>query len=279
MSITDSRTGTGPNGPTPAPEAEPVWQQAGRAWGHAAVDWAYRFEPYADEAIESVFAELAIGPDTTLLDLACGAGFALGRATRRGVPSAGLDASAALIEIATRRAPQAELVVGDMFALPWGEASFDRITSFNGIWGGCTEALREARRVLRPDGRIGLTFWGPGRRLALRDWFITLGSTMSSMQHEMKDLASIGAPGVVETMLADAGFGEVRRWAVDSVLECPDEEAAWATLRSPGLVVPALAIGEDELRRRVLESVASCRAADGSYRFVNELTCVVASAV
>ena len=48
---------------------------------------------------------------------------------------------------------------------------------------------------------------------------------------------------------------------------------------SPGLVVRALeAIGEAELKQRLMAAVEPFRASDGSYRFVNELVCVTATA-
>ena len=258
---------------------EPVWVEAGRAWGHAAIDWAYRFEPYGAEAIDAVFGRLGVGAGTRLLDMACGSGFAAGKAERSGATVSGLDASAALIDIARRRAPSAELKAGDMFDLPWADASFDTVTSFNGIWGGCTDALREARRVLRPGGGLGLTFWGRGDRLDMRDWFIALGSSTPTVGDEMISLASIGTPGVVEEMLTTAGFGQIERWDVPSIIEFADAEDMWRAMRSPGLLVPALeAVGEEELRSRLVPTIEHCRAADGSYRIVNELTCVTAVA-
>ncbi len=266
-------------GATPVTETEPVWVQAGRAWGHAAIDWAYKFEPYGADAIESIFGRLGVGRGTNLLDLACGSGFAAGRAERLGVTVAGLDASAALIDIARRRAPSAELVAGDMFDLPWADGTFDTVTSFNGIWGGCVDALCEARRVLQPGGGIGLTFWGRGDRLDMRDWFIALGSSTPQVGDEMISLASIGTPGVVEEMLTTAGFDRIERWDVPSIVEFTDADDTWKAMRSPGLLVPALeAVGEDKLRNRLLPTIEHCRADDGSYRIVNELTCVVAVA-
>ena len=39
----------------------------------------------------------------------------------------------------------------------WEDESFDALTSFNGIWGGCEAAVEEAYRVLRPGGSIAIT--------------------------------------------------------------------------------------------------------------------------
>lgn len=259
-------------------DTRPDWQIAGDAWAHAALDWAYGFEPYARDSVDHLFGTLGVGPGRHLLDLACGSGYALGRAERLGATISGLDASAGLIDIAYRRAPSARLRVGSMFELPWADQSFDIVTSFNGIWGGCQEAVDEAYRVLRPGGSMAITFWGPGENLDLRDFFIVVGSTAPGAAEELRDLASIGAPGVCEQMLESAGFTVDERGATSAILEAVDAADAWRRLRSPGVVLPSLRnVGEDELRRRVLAAIEPFRAADGSYRLVNELTHVIAT--
>ncbi len=253
------------------------WQIAGQAWSHAASDWAYLFEPYARDAIEAVFDLVGVDSQTRLLDVACGAGNSLGRASRLGASVAGLDASAGLLEIAARRAVGADLVQGDMFDLPWKGSSFDVVASFNGIWGGCEAAVAEMARVCRPGGRIGLTYWGAPERLDLLSYFMTVGAAGPGVSEEIVSLATINVPGVAESMLADAGFQDVTFGSTQAILEFGDDDIAWRALRSPGLVLPSIRhTGERTLRRQVLEAISPHRHDDGTYRLSNELIHVVA---
>ncbi|MFT7609954.1 MAG: SAM-dependent methyltransferase [Candidatus Aldehydirespiratoraceae bacterium] len=263
---------------TPPTDPAPDWKEAGDAWSHAAADWAYGFEPYARDGIETVFRKLDLVPGQRLLDVACGAGLALGRAARLGITVAGIDAADSLLNIARRRAPDAELVHGDMFDLPWATDTFDAVVAFNGIWGGCEDAVAEIARVCRPGGRIGITFWGATERLDLLDYFVTLGRSGPGITEEIVTLASINTPGEAERMLTQAGFRDLERGDTSAILEFTDDDEAWQTLRSPGLALPALDhTGESELRQRVLSSVSPFRSDDGTYRLVNELVHVTAS--
>jgi ubiquinone/menaquinone biosynthesis C-methylase UbiE len=89
-------------------------------------------EPYALPANESLFDRLAVDAGVRLLDIACGSGFAASIAARRGALVAGLDASEQLITIAAARTPSGNFQVGDMFALPFPDGSFDVATSSMG---------------------------------------------------------------------------------------------------------------------------------------------------
>lgn len=129
--------------------------------------------------------------DTATTDIACGSGYALARADRLGADTAGIDASDELIAIARTRTPDADLVAGDMFDLPWADATFDVATSFNGIWGGFTDALREAHRILgglHDRNRPLLTSAGPvsARRHPLAEEVVHLvGQTVGELDREV----------------------------------------------------------------------------------------------
>lgn len=260
----------------PASTPDDGWREAGAAWGHAANDWAYRFEPYGRDAAEHIFAVAGVGPGTDLVDIACGSGYATARAARLGAKVTGIDASSELVEIAQRRTPAGRFDVGSMFALPYPDASFDVATSFNGVWGGCEAAMEETARVLKPGGLLAITFWGTGRKLDFRDMFIALGNATEPAKGEMIGMASIGSPGIAEAMFAGAGFALIERGETVAPLEACDADAMWACLRSPGLMKPALdRLGDDGLRARLMPTLDAYRATDGSYRIINELTHVI----
>ncbi len=268
--------------PAPAPATdEPAghdWRDAGRAWGHAANDWSCLYEHYAFEVIAAVFARVGVGRGMSLLDLACGSGLAVRHADAMGATVAAIDAASELVEIAHARTPHADIRLGSMFELPWGAATFDAVVSINGVWGGCERALDEAHRVLRPGGLIGISFWGKGPPLDLRECFKAFARHAPERHFgSMKRLNDISAPGVADAMLAASGFEIVEHGQRISTIEWPDAEIAWRAVASIGPAVPALVNGDAEATRRdVMQALAACRDQRGIYRFRNDHRFVIA---
>jgi ubiquinone/menaquinone biosynthesis C-methylase UbiE len=222
------------------------WRKAGEAWGDRATDWAYLWEPYARSANVAVFDHLGVEDGTQLLDIACGSGFAALLASERGATVSGIDASESLVSIARARAPKSDFRVGDMFALPFPDASFDAATSFNGIWKGCDAALLEARRVLIPGGRLGLTFWGQFEHLGLMPYFLKV-IELSETSHGAANMEHGDTQNVIEDMLKATGFERLERGTVTVVNEWPNIEIAVRALVSAGPSVPAIrAVGLDD---------------------------------
>lgn len=255
------------------------WQEAGAAWGARAQDWAYLMEAYARPANDRLFDELGVSAGVRLLDVACGSGYAVAVASARGAAVSGLDASTELIAIAAARTPTADLRVADMDGLPFPDHSFDVVTSFNGIWAGGEPALREARRVLAPGGRFGMTFWGKPARLGLLPYFITV-ATLSPPSHAEATVAQggTGRPGIVEAMITAVGLRPGARGTVTVTAEWPDLDLAVRALSAAGPSWPAIEhVGRQRFAEQLSQALAPQVDAQLGLRLSNEFGYITAT--
>jgi ubiquinone/menaquinone biosynthesis C-methylase UbiE len=252
------------------------WREAGQAWGAQAVDWAYLFEPYARAANDLLFTQLSVTNGVRLLDIACGSGLAAQGASRRGATVSGLDASAALVDIAHARTPSADFRVGDMFALPFPDGAFDVATSFNGIWKGCEGALTEARRVLQPHGRLGLTFWGPLDQVGLLPYFLKT-IELSPQSHQEATVEMGDTARVIDAMLTATGFVPRASGTVTVCNEWPDVDLAVRAMAAAGPSVPAIrAVGLDAFLAALREVIEPMHVPGVGVRITSELGWVTA---
>ena len=105
--------------------------------------------PGGRAATEALLDRAGVGPNTRLVDVGCGAGHALERASNRGADAVGVD-----------RDPDAGRTLrGDMERLPLADGSADVVLSecVLCLSDSLPGALAETRRVLRPDGRLALS--------------------------------------------------------------------------------------------------------------------------
>jgi SAM-dependent methyltransferase len=129
-------------------------------------DWA-EFAPLIADASRVVIDRLGVAEGHEFLDVGTGSGTAAILAARRGARATGLDLVPKLIAAAQARA-QAEgvevtWVVGDAQDLPFGDGSFDRVSSVFGCMFAPDQerAAAELVRVCRPGGRITVSAWTP----------------------------------------------------------------------------------------------------------------------
>src|ERR671937_2340012 len=137
-------------------------QVQGELWGARARDWAEVQEPAQGGLYGPVLDAAGVGEGTRLLDAGCGSGVAAAIAHERGARVCGIDAALPLVEIARERVPGAVFQAGEIEELPYGDDGFDVVTGFNSFQYAAdpVRALREARRVARPGGQIGIAVWG-----------------------------------------------------------------------------------------------------------------------
>jgi demethylmenaquinone methyltransferase/2-methoxy-6-polyprenyl-1,4-benzoquinol methylase len=167
-------------------------------------------------------AEAVVRPGDVVLDACCGTGDLAVAAARAGGRVTGLDFSEPMLERARRKAPELEWIRGDLLELPFADASFDSATVGFGVRNvdDLQGALSELRRVLRPDGRLGiLEITRPRGPLApfYRLWFDgvvpLLGKLLpggSAYTYLPASVRRFPAPAELATMIEAAGFRDVR---------------------------------------------------------------------
>ena len=255
-------------------------ERNGSLWGSRPRDWALnevQQVPTYEEAIERV----GLAPGQRVLEVGCGAGVFLGVAAEHGAEVHGIDASAALLEIARERVPEAELHTGDMQFLPYEDDSFDVVAGFNSFFfaDDIVAALREAGRVAKPGAPVVIQVWGRPERCDLAAVTQAARRFRPAPPPGTPTAPPLCRPGVLEGLATDAGLAPDESWDLSWAYEYPDEETAVRALLSPGPVVAAVeAHGEDALRAVILDALAPKRSADGAYRLENEWHFLVARA-
>ncbi len=157
-----------------------------------------------------------------VLDLGCGAGEPALAESRRVGPRGhvtGVDPSEALVALAMEYAReeglgQVEFRVATAEELPFRAGNFDRVTCRFGAmyFTDLPRAISEARRVLRPGGRLAWLVWGPIEQPFFQATvFVALRhARMTHLPPETAQPFCFGRGGVLSRALVTGGFEEVR---------------------------------------------------------------------
>lgn len=147
---------------------ETLKERQGEVWGSGAFEL---IEESIADMHDTLVGALWGASGDAWLDAGCGTGAVAERAAARGARVTGVDLAPALVETAARKAQAKGLAieygVGDVEKLPFGDASFDVVSSSVGAIFAPDHAqtARELARVTRPGGRLGLTAWCPDGRI------------------------------------------------------------------------------------------------------------------
>lgn len=228
----------------------------------------YRFLKSEQSFPEWMFGHLD-GPLGRVLDVGCGPGFYMGRATPRADLVVGIDLSPGMVLQA--RETSTLVAVADAEHLPFGTGTFDTTLCLHMLYhvADIQAAVAELRRVTRPEGRTVVVTNGADHMRQLRDDF-------DSIVAEMAD-------GAVESVLSEprrfrmeegekylqGPFSQVKRYDMRSGLEVTEAEAIGRYLGSiRSFHEPKLpeGISWDVVMGRFLERAERSIERDGVYR-------------
>lgn len=179
-------------------------------WQRAALAYADTFGRISSTFIPDLLDSVGIHAGIDLLDVACGPGLVSAAAAERGAHVTGVDFSPNMVAEARRRNPALTFQEGDAEALPFADASFDAVVIGFGLhhFPMPGRAIAEARRVLRPGGRLGFTTWAPPEDHVMHH--IVVGAVREAGDAGAALPVAPGGPvnqtGICLTLLKEAGF-------------------------------------------------------------------------
>jgi len=226
------------------------------------------------------------GPGIELLDVATGTGNVSVPAAKAGASVTGLDLTPKLLEEQRARAAAAgveiELVEGDAEALPFGDGSFDRVTSCFGVMFAPRQpvAAGELIRVARPGGKIVVAAWTPNGMVGAM--FGTSARFMPPPPEGFVPPVMWGDENHVRSLFADAGVElsfELKTVAFEG-----ESVESWVakdeTILGPSVMAKAALEQQgryEELRQDVVKLYEQFNeATDGSFRAPAEYLITVA---
>jgi SAM-dependent methyltransferase len=252
----------------------------GPLWGARPRDWAATEEQQLP-TYEAAIRRAGIRVGQRVLEVGCGSGVFLRVAADRGARVAGIDASAALIDLARVRVPEAELSVGDMQFLPYADDTFDAATGFNAFFfaADMVAALREAARVIKPGAPVVIQVWGRSDRCDLTAMKNALATLVPAPEPNAPTTPALWEPGVLEGIATQAGLSPTETFDVSWAYEFADEASLARAMLAPGLIVDLIhAVGEESVRSAIIQSLAPYRSSAGGYRLENEWHTLLATA-
>ncbi len=251
----------------------------GSLWGAHVQDYAEIVEQFGRPLYDAVFQAAEVKEGTRLLDVGCGPGLAAQLAAQRGAHVAGLDAAETALQIARKRTPKGDFRAGEMEDLPWPDNTFDVVTGFNAFQyaADVVNALREARRVANPGGRVAMAVWGRAEDCEIGALVSGLSKFLPPPPPGAPGPFALSVPGRLEGLLEQAGLTSLTSGEVDCHFEFPDLATAVRGHMSSGPAAMAIRqAGAEAVQHTIAESLAPFQTSGGSYCQRNRFRYVIA---
>ncbi|MFC4121288.1 class I SAM-dependent methyltransferase [Nonomuraea zeae] len=153
-----------------------------------------------------------------LLDVGCGTGVVTSAALALGAEVTAVDTDPGMLELTARRHPYATIRQATLPELPFEDEQFDAVTGnfvINHV-ADTAGALKELRRVLRPAGTLGLTWWKADEMTATNVFAEAIAAAGLPYDPPARPFTGNDTPPRFTALLAGAGFQaatvETLRW-------------------------------------------------------------------
>ncbi len=250
-----------------------------RLWGRQPKDWSSIQEPTGKAGYDYALTALQLTGQETLLDVGCGSGVFLSLVAPKVRFITGLDATVELVEEARRRLPAYPFLVGEMEDLPLPDEAYDIVTGFNSFQyaSDISDALSEARRVLRPGGRLVAMIWGNPEDCQAKASIGALGSLLPPPPPGAPGPFALSEQQRLEKTLENAGFTVLQSTDIESIWDYPDVATLLRGLLSAGPAYRAIMqAGYDKVAEAVTATLPPFTRPDGHIVYNNKFRVVIA---
>jgi SAM-dependent methyltransferase len=256
------------------------WVESSAAWSSVSTGWERR-DPWLSAGMrpvtERLLAELDPQPGDRVVEVGCGIG-EVGRLAAERVGADGhvlfTDQSQDMVEAALRHAAGLDNVDGramDAQAMALDDASVDRLVSRFAymLVPDPAKGLAEARRIMRPSGRLAFAVWTEARD---NPWaqgraLVELGY-MEQPEPDAPGPFRLADPDRLRSLVTEAGLAEPAVDAVDIVMRYASLEEWWEVTQDLAMSIRQALAGlspeqRDELFARLSDPLAQYESADG----------------
>lgn len=250
-------------------------------WSARARDYAELQEGHFRPLYESVLSRPELANARSSLDIGCGPGLAAQVFAQTITNVAGIDASAAFIDIARERLPRHNFRVGEMEMLPHADGSFDVVTGFNAFQYAASpiNALREARRVAQPESAVVIATWGLPEDCEAAGHLKALGALMPPPPPGAPGPFALSDGAKLKALASEAGLTPIEVVDVECPWIYPSLDIALRGMLSAGPAERAIRnSGMERAREAVTNAIAPYRKPSGEYRLNNKFRYLIARA-
>jgi len=226
--------------------------------------WLPQIEPVGEALLDVLQAKQG----DHILDIASGTGepaLTLAQRMQDDINVIGVDAAEGMIGVAQQKVSDLGLNNIRFQTMPaenldFTDESFDKVLCRFGVmlFEDPLTGLKEMRRVLKPGGRYAFSIWGEAETMPVMYWSYEVfkDKVPEDVVPPLAKITSLGAPGAIDTMLAEAGFTDINVERRTFQYKFDSFEAYWDAVEASDILKQQFDALPDSSREVVRNEVA-----------------------
>jgi SAM-dependent methyltransferase len=254
-------------------------QVQGKLWSVAPQYWSKYFEPFFLPMYKKTLEQVSLNEESLLLDAGCGSGLFSYLAISTGAQVIGVDAASGLLEVARERNPQNNFMEEDLEALPFASGSFDVVAGFNSFQyaGNFTDALLEAKRVLKDGGTVVIGIWDMPEYSDAANILKAIGSLLPPPPAGTPGPFALSEDGKIESICNSLGLKVVYKTKVACPFLYYSTEDAVKSFMGTGSAVAAMNhVNESTVQRTITGAMHPYHLTEDMYHLQNSFLLFIA---